>query len=65
MNAAETFAKLMRHINKPPGITKTFDFWANQGVGAGTGMKMLSAQAANEVLRHCRIGLVTKKASNG
>lgn len=35
--------------------------WASHYVGAGTGMKMMLAQAANEVLRNCRIGNVTRK----
>lgn len=34
---------------------------AGANVGISTGLKMLSAQAVNEVLRHCRIGTVTPK----
>lgn len=38
-----------------------FEVWANSRVHIGDGLRMLSAQAANEALRHCRIGMVTAK----
>lgn len=34
---------------------------AGANVGISTGLKMLTAQSSNEVLRHCRIGVVTPK----
>lgn len=40
-----------------------FEVWANSIVHFGDGIRMMTAQAANEALRHCRIGKVTKKDS--
>ena len=37
--------------------------WAISRVGVADGLKMLTAQAANEALRNCRIGKVTRKAA--
>jgi len=34
--------------------------WANYLVDAGTGVGMLLSQDANKILRHCRIGRVSK-----
>ncbi len=48
------------HKSKP--VTQRFEGWAYAGVPPGEGLKMLAAQAANEVLRRCRIGKVTRKA---
>lgn len=46
---------------EPPRTPKRLEAVAHFHVGVGEGLKMLSAQAANEALRHCRIGVVTLK----
>jgi hypothetical protein len=57
--------KLRPLIEEPEPIRKTGDrleWIAEAKVHVGIGLKMLSAQAANEALRHCRIGMVRCKA---
>lgn len=53
--------ELLGKYPQPPLLVGRLEAVATGKVSAGIGLKMLVAQAANEGIRHCRIGKIVEK----
>jgi hypothetical protein len=52
---------LFKRDERPKVVGDRLEAVAGHGTDIGNGLKMFTAQAANEVLRHCRIGRIWQK----
>lgn len=58
---SRVLSPLYLSAEREPTPPTRFEIIARYHAGIGDGVEMLATQAANKVLRHCRIGVVTPK----